>query len=171
METEGIDKVLPTINDIDSGVKLYRQYYTESDEKTNGVIAIEMKLDNEQSKTKSKAIHAGKLQSPYYEYIRDGVKIYELRVYDEKRQKMNVGDEWIFEHNTDKTLPKIRTKITDKKIYKSFEEAIDNTGFEKLLPQVKTKEEAIKIYNAFDNGGYEKNAKIYGVVRFTLLCV
>ena len=61
METEGIDKVLPTINDIDSGVKLYRQYFTENDEKSNGVVAIEMKLDN---KHIEKTIHEGKLQSP-----------------------------------------------------------------------------------------------------------
>lgn len=61
MKTEGIDKVLPTINDIDSGVKLYRQYFTENDEKSNGVVDIEMKLDNKQI---GGTIHEGKLQSP-----------------------------------------------------------------------------------------------------------
>jgi ASC-1-like (ASCH) protein len=110
----------------------------------------------------------GKLQSPYYEYIRDGIKIYEMRVNDEKRQKMNIGDIWKFKHASDETLPQYDTQIIDKKIYKSFEEAIEETGYEKLLPNAKSKEEAIKIYNAFDNGNYETDAIKYGVVRFTI---
>lgn len=164
IDTEGIDKVFPNISDIDSGVEIYRQYYSEKDEKLAGVIAIEMELENKTNNI----VHEGKLQSPYYEFIRDGIKIYELRVFDEKRQKMNVEDEWIFEHNSNKDLPKIKTKITQTKIYKSFEEAINDTGFDKLLPQVNSKAEAIDIYNGFDNGNYEINTKTYGVVRFTL---
>jgi ASC-1-like (ASCH) protein len=109
-----------------------------------------------------------RLQSPYYEYIRDGIKIYEMRVNDEKRQKMNIGDIWKFNHVHDETLPSYHTKIIDKKIYKSFEEAIEETGYEKLLPNATSKEESITIYNTFDNGNYEKDAKKYGVVRFSL---
>lgn len=32
-----------------------------------------------------KVVHSGKLQSPYFEYVGDGVKKYEMRVNDEKR--------------------------------------------------------------------------------------
>jgi len=183
LEKEGLDKVLPTIDNIDEGVKLYRQYYSEEREKV-GVLAIEMELYNQsrQKKLKNKNnkltrqeekiinmnTFEGKLQSPYYEYIRDGIKIYEMRINDEKRQKMNVGDIWKFKHMTDETLPQYNTKIVDKKIYESFEEAIEDTGYEKLLPNANSKEEAIQIYNAFDNGNFELEAKKYGVVRFTL---
>ena len=65
-------------------------------------------------------------------------------------------------------MPQYSTKIIDKKIYGSFKEAINETGYENLLPNATSKEEAIKIYNAFDNGNYENDAKKYGVVRFTL---
>ena len=164
LETEGLNNVLPTIDNIDDGIKIYRQYYTEQDE-TNGVIAIKMNLDNNQN---GGNIHESKLQSPYYEYIRDGIKIYELRVNDDKIQKMNIGDKWIFTHNIDRNLPEIRTKIIDKKIYKSFEDAIDDTKFLNLLPNAKSNAEAIQIYNAFGDGAYERDAKIFGVVRFTL---
>jgi len=91
-----------------------------------------------------------------------------MRVNDEKRQQMNVGDIWKFKHAVDETLPQYNTRIIDKKIYKSFEEAINETGYEKLLPNAKSKDEAIKIYNAFDNGNYELDAKKYGVVCFRL---
>ena len=132
------------------------------------------KKSKSKSKTKTKpkpktmTTFEGTLQSPYYEYVRDGKKIYEMRVNDDKRRKMNIGDKWKFTHATDETLPQFETQIMDKKIYKSFEDAIDETGFEKLLPNAKSKEEAIKIYNAFNNGHYEIDAKKYGVVRFTL---
>ncbi len=46
IETEKLDKVLPSINTLDDGVKVYRQYFSEHDEITNGVVAIEMELIN-----------------------------------------------------------------------------------------------------------------------------
>jgi ASC-1-like (ASCH) protein len=162
IKEEGLTNVLPSVKSIEGGVKIYCEIYKEKEERKHRVVAIDM------SDAKEITVHEGKLQTPYYEYIRDGVKTYELRVYDEKRQKMKVGDEWLFKHNDEPKLPKIRTKITDKKIYKSFDDAIDETGHENLLPNVKSKHDAIKIYNAFDNGNYEKDAKLYGVVRFTI---
>ena len=37
-------------------------------------------------------IHEMKLQSKYYDYILKGAKKIELRLFDEKRQKIKVGD-------------------------------------------------------------------------------
>jgi len=113
-------------------------------------------------------IISSKLQEPYYTYIKDGIKIYELRVNDEKRKKMKIGDIWKFKCTNNEKLPEYNTKIIDKKIYKSFEEAIKNVGYKKLLPNCKSIEEAIKTYNAFDGGMYEVDAKKYGVACFKL---
>jgi ASC-1-like (ASCH) protein len=113
-------------------------------------------------------IFSSKLQEPYYTYIKDGIKIYELRVNDEKRKKMKIGDIWKFKNANNENLPEYNTKIIDKKIYKSFEEAIKKKGYKKLLPNSKSISEAIKTYNAFDNGMYEVDAKKYGVVCFKL---
>jgi ASC-1-like (ASCH) protein len=113
-------------------------------------------------------IFSSKLQEPYYTYIRDGIKIYELRVNDEKRKKMKIGDIWKFKNANNEKLPEYNTKIIDKKIYKSFEEAIKKKGYKKLLPNSKSIEEAIKTYNAFDGGMYQVDAKKYGVVCFKL---
>ena len=113
-------------------------------------------------------IFSSKLQEPYYKYIKNGIKIYEMRINDEKRKKMKIGDIWKFKNANNEKLPEYNTKIIDKKIYKSFEEAIKKKGYKKLLPNSKSISEAIKTYNAFDNGMYEVDAKKYGVVCFRL---
>ena len=87
-------------------------------------------------------IFSSKLQEPYYTYIKNGIKIYEMRVNDEKRKKMKIGDIWKFKNANNEKLPEFNTKIIDKKIYKSFEEAIKKVGYKKLLPNCKSIEEA-----------------------------
>ena len=77
-------------------------------------------------------IFSSKLQEPYYTYIKNGIKIYELRVNDEKRKKMKIGDIWKFKNANNKNLPEYNTKIIDKKIYKSFEEAIKKISLDKI---------------------------------------
>ncbi|CAK8535972.1 unnamed protein product [Lathyrus sativus] len=40
LETEGLGKVLPGVENVEEGVKIYRRFYTEEMEQTNGVLAI-----------------------------------------------------------------------------------------------------------------------------------
>jgi ASC-1-like (ASCH) protein len=40
--------------------------------------------------------HILKLKPKYFNYINKGTKIIELRLYDEKRQKISIGDTIIF---------------------------------------------------------------------------
>ena len=114
-------------------------------------------------------MYSGKLRTPHYENIRDGRKIYELRIYDEKRKIMNVGDLWIFKHENNKNLPEIRTQIQEIRLFDSFENAIKNTELNKLLPEITNVEDAVNLYNDFP--GFEENSKKYGVVRFLLSVV
>ena len=44
LETEGLDKCLPGIKDIDTGLSVYFKYFTKEDEKEFGVVAIRMEL-------------------------------------------------------------------------------------------------------------------------------
>lgn len=46
LECEGLSKCLPIVNNINDGVNVYYQYYTEEDEKMYGVLGIEMELIN-----------------------------------------------------------------------------------------------------------------------------
>jgi len=112
----------------------------------------------------------GKLRDPYYENIKEGKKIYEVRVYDDKRKEMKVGDFWTFSHDNKKGMEKIKTIIVEIKIYKTFKEAIEDTDLSKLLPGVEDVNSAIKTYEEFphDIGTYKEGAEKYGVVRFKL---
>ncbi|GKV29165.1 hypothetical protein SLEP1_g38116 [Rubroshorea leprosula] len=40
LETEGLTKVVPGVQTVEEGVKVYRKFYTEEKEKSNGVLAI-----------------------------------------------------------------------------------------------------------------------------------
>ncbi|CAI0401149.1 unnamed protein product [Linum tenue] len=40
LEAEGLDKVLPGLESIDEGAKVYRRFYTEDEERSNGVIGV-----------------------------------------------------------------------------------------------------------------------------------
>lgn len=44
LETEGLQKCLPTIHNIEQGLSVYFTYYTKDDEKEYGVVAIRLKV-------------------------------------------------------------------------------------------------------------------------------
>ena len=44
LETEGLEKCLPGIKDIDVGLSVYFKYFTKEDEKEFGVVAIRLEL-------------------------------------------------------------------------------------------------------------------------------
>ena len=46
LDVEGLDKCLPGIKDLDTGLSVYYKYFTKEDEKEFGVIAIRIKLLN-----------------------------------------------------------------------------------------------------------------------------
>lgn len=84
-------------------------------------------------------IHEMNLQDNPFEKIDNGTKIIEMRLYDEKRRKINIGD--IIEFNNNHTDKIIKTKVIQLHLYQSFKE----------------------LYNAFDKVsiGYDKNEDAY----------
>lgn len=44
LETEGLDKCLPGINDMNNGLSIYYKYFTKEEEKEFGVVAIHLEL-------------------------------------------------------------------------------------------------------------------------------
>ena len=44
LETEGLDKCLPGISEMDDGLSVYYKYFTKEEEKEYGVVAIRLKL-------------------------------------------------------------------------------------------------------------------------------
>ena len=48
-------------------------------------------------------MHAMNVKTKYYRLLKSGVKTIELRLYDEKRQKIKVGDTVLFSDSSDET--------------------------------------------------------------------
>ena len=171
LEEETIEKVLPNMSDINKGLeKVYHRYYTPEDEKQNGVVAIGMGASDNQTGgiDVNFSVHNGKLKDPHFNNILEGKKLYELRVNDEKRQKMHDGDIWIFSHNDKSDVEPFATTIVEVTKYKSFEEALEDKDvpFTKVIPDADTITDALKVYEGID--GYIDGAKKFGVVRFKL---
>ena len=102
-------------------------------------------------------VHEMGLQYPYMAAIAEGRKTYELRLLDEKRQKVAIGDVIRFE-SEGKAL---YCRVTDKLIYEDFAALFTALGTEKtcadLLPVDEAAESMTSIYSK------EKQAK-YAVV-------
>jgi ASC-1-like (ASCH) protein len=111
-------------------------------------------------------MHSMKFKEPHFTNVLIGKKIYELRINDEKRQKMNIGDNIII-NNNDNLNKKYQIVITDKHFYNNFESAIRDSGIKKILPNVKSIKKGIELYEKFP--GYIEGAKKYGIVRFSVV--
>ena len=103
------------------------------------------------------------LDTIYYNYIKDGKKIYETRVYDEKRQKLKLLD--IIEFKDRQSGDVFTATVVELAYFDNFREAIASVGVKKVLPNAKSLEDGISIYENFDNGNYKLNAQKFGVLR------
>jgi len=105
------------------------------------------------------------LDTIYFDYILEGKKIYETRVYDEKRQKIKLKDVVLFKDGGSKRT--FKALITELSYFTTFKEAIEASGIKKVLPNAKSIDAGIKLYEAFphSSGNYKKGAQKYGVLR------
>lgn len=92
--------------------------------------------------------HILKLQPKYFDYINNGTKRIELRLYDEKRQKINIGDTIIFQKE-----PELETTMQVKVIgllrYNTFEELFDDFNIEIMADKEMTKQELLSVLEEF----------------------
>lgn len=104
--------------------------------------------------------HTMKLMPKYFECIKNGSKKIELRLNDEKRKKIKIGDEIIFEE-VKINQRYLKTKVTDLYYEKSFDKLIDKFDVEIFGDKNTSKEELIKVLNEIYP--IEKQNK-YGIV-------
>ena len=69
--------------------------------------------------------HIMNLYPTSFEKTKSGLKTIELRLYDEKRQEVNVGDTITF-YNTENELESVTVKVKAIHIYESFKELYEN---------------------------------------------
>ena len=93
-------------------------------------------------------IHEMKLKSVYFDKIKNGKKIYEIRLNDEKRKNINIGDVVIFKKEPN-LIENIQTKVKDLIYFNNFYEMTNTLPLEKLGFENLSKEEVEKIYHSF----------------------
>ena len=104
--------------------------------------------------------HEMKLQPEYYNFIVNGTKRIEIRLYDEKRQQIKIGDiiEFLKEPELNESF---NAKVVGLLRYNSFEEMFKDFDISILSDESMTKDELISVLEQFYTK--EKQEK-YGVL-------
>ena len=105
-------------------------------------------------------MHEFRLDEDIFEVVKNGTKRVEVRLFDNKRRKMKVGDELVF-FKRPLEEEKIVTKIIGLKTFKNFNELVKEYDVSRLYLDTFTKEQFIKLLERFYS--YEEQEK-YGVV-------
>lgn len=106
--------------------------------------------------------HEMKLQPKYYDYILKGTKKIELRLNDEKRQLINIGDiiKFVKEPESKECF---ECKVIDLLKYDSFEELFENYDIEILADKSMTKDELINVIEEFYTKEKQKQYGVLGI--------
>ena len=103
------------------------------------------------------------LDSDIFEIVKNGTKTVEVRLYDEKRRKLKVGDTLVFLKRPD-DIEQIKTKITNLEVYINFKELIKHYEMKELYLESYTKEKFLEELKRFYT---EEDQEKYGVLAIT----
>lgn len=98
------------------------------------------------------------LQPKYFDFIKDGTKRIELRLYDEKRQSIQLGDIIEFAKSDDE---KFKAEIIGLLRYNSFADLFEDFDISILADSSMTKQELLEVLGEFYSE--EKQAE-FGVI-------
>lgn len=102
------------------------------------------------------------LQPKYFDFIKDGTKRIELRLYDEKRQLIRLGDIIEFTKSDD---GKFKAEVIGLLLYSSFNDLFEDFDISILADATMTKQELLDVLGEFYTS--EKQAE-FGVVGIRL---
>ncbi len=113
-------------------------------------------------------MHEMKLRPKYYDFILNGTKRIEIRLNDEKRQKISLGDKIRFHKDPSALEEYFDATVIGLLRYNTFEELFKDHDITLLADKSLTKEELLKVLEEFYPK--EEQAK-YGVlgIRIELL--
>lgn len=108
--------------------------------------------------------HQMNLQPKYFNYIKNGTKRIELRLYDEKRQQIAIGDTIEFTE-ADNEAEKFEAKVIGLLRYATFSDLFNDFNIDMLADSSMTKDELLGVMEEFYTP--EKQQE-YGVVGIRL---
>ena len=106
--------------------------------------------------------HQMNLQSKYFDFIKNGTKRIELRLYDEKRQQIKLGDSIEFSKSENE---KFKAKVIGLLRYETFSDLFNDFDISVLADQFMTKQELLNVLQEFYTP--EKQVQ-YGVLGIRL---
>ena len=113
--------------------------------------------------------HTMTLDSPFFEQIVKNEKKYEIRIFDEKRKKLLLGDNILFKkRDSDETIEK---KISKLMLFDNFRETLESMkDFREAVPSIETIEEGVQLYESIPHklGNYKKASAELGIVLIKL---
>ena len=104
--------------------------------------------------------HEMKIQTIYFDKIKNGEKIYEVRLNDEKRRTMDVGDVLVLKKEPEQ-IEELYLEIKDLVYFNSFDEMVNTLPSQKIGFAGMEKQSIIDVYHSFYTPADEKK---YGVV-------
>lgn len=107
-------------------------------------------------------LHEMKLQPKYFNYIQNGTKKIELRLYDEKRSIINLGDEIEFLKEPELT-EKMKVKVIGLLRYNSFNDLFNDFRIEDLADNSMTKKELLSVLQEFYTPEKQKRYGVLGI--------
>jgi len=108
--------------------------------------------------------HEMNLKEVYFDKIKSGEKTYEIRLNDEKRKLIKIGDIIVFKRQPE-FKESIKTVVKDLFYFNSFTEMINSLPIEKVGFKGKTLKEIVDIYHQIYS---EENEKKYGVLAIKI---
>ena len=106
--------------------------------------------------------HELKLQPRYYEYILNGTKDIEIRLYDEKRQKINIGDIIIFKKEPELN-ESFKVKVVGLLRYENFDSLFNDFTIDRLADRSMSKSELLEELEKFYTKEKQKEYEVLGI--------
>ena len=108
-----------------------------------------------------------KLQSKYYDFILNGTKRIEIRLFDEKRQQIKLGD--IIRFSKESSLSdSFEVRVVGLLRYSSFEDMLNDFDISVLADKSISREELIDVLEQFYSKDKQKEYGVLGI-RIELL--
>ena len=104
--------------------------------------------------------HKMKLKDKPFNSIKNGTKTVELRLYDEKRQKIDIGDTIVFQKEPELEVT-MKVKVVGLLRYNTFKELFEDFDIEMMADKSMTKQELLSVLEEFYTPEKQKQ---YGVV-------
>jgi ASC-1-like (ASCH) protein len=89
------------------------------------------------------------LNSPWYEHVVAGRKLYEGRRRTEKTEAIKVGDVITFNHATDNARPPCTRTVVALHTFDTFRDALESLPLEDVLPGVASVDTGVAVYARF----------------------